>query len=134
MSQLILPYDVAGEYILQVFANNSTSTHTRITTLVWTSPVGWHLPGQTARVVHAELLPTGDVIVVVYRPESGLDVILLPEELFLEGIPTTSPQSIVFPNVTVPWHPTLSTEAYNWTWTYSDTEVTTPITYPQAEW
>lgn len=120
-----------GDYGVQVFDKADSTTRTRVPTREWTSPVEWYLPTKTARVVHAEVLPTGDVIVVIYSPEFGLDLVLLPEELFLPKTPTTSPQSIVFPKVSVPWHPTVSTKPDNWSWPDSDIEVTTPsISYP----
>ncbi|XP_045605348.1 uncharacterized protein [Procambarus clarkii] len=124
-----------GEYGVDVY-QESADDLSRLPTTMLTLPPGWHLPGkEDSRVVHAELLSSGDVVVVVFSLENGLDVVLLNKELFLPNSSTSPLQAIVFPEVSVPWHPTLSTPADKWPWTSSDVEEITPssVQFPKPE-
>lgn len=92
----------------------------------WSVPPEWRAPGrETARIVHAELLSSGDVVVVLYSPEDGLDLIVLPQEIF-QPIEVSTDNAIIFPEVSVPWHPTVSTPAEKWQWASDDAEAVTP--------
>nr|XP_053639890.1 uncharacterized protein LOC128693970 [Cherax quadricarinatus] len=106
----------AGKYNVEVFRLSDRSL-TRLPTKNLTLPPGWHLKGrESSLVVHAELISTGDVVVVLFGLEHGLDLVLLPKEFFRSN----SPEAIVFPEVSVPWHPTLSTPTEKWSWSPFD--------------
>lgn len=113
-----------GEYGVRVF-ERSQRRPILLPSQTWSIPPGWRAPGhEAARVVHAELLSSGDVVVVLYSPEDGLDLVVLPKEIF-KPIEVTTNNAIIFPKVSVPWHPTVSTPAEDWTWP-SDAEAVTP--------
>ncbi|XP_042220965.1 uncharacterized protein LOC121865515 [Homarus americanus] len=127
-----------GEYGVQVYQQVEEAT-THLPTQVWTLPPGWHLPGKKdSRVVHAELLSTGDVVVVVFSLQHGLDLVLLPKEFFQTTTTTTtttpkshSHETIVFPQVSEEWHPTVSTPAAErWSWSPPEEDVATPSSLP----
>ncbi|XP_063595750.1 uncharacterized protein LOC134772638 [Penaeus indicus] len=114
-----------GEYGVRVFKSSSAQRPILLPSQTWSVPPEWRAPGrEAARVVHAELLSSGDVVIVLYSPKDGLDLIVLPQEIFKPTEATTD-NAIIFPKVSVPWHPTVSTPAEEWTWP-SDAEAVTP--------
>ena len=118
---------VAGDYELDVFRQDEDTKH-RVSSKLWALPSGWRPPGlELSRIVHTEVLSTGDVIVAFFSLENGLDLILLPKELFVYE--ETESGIIVFPELKVPWHPTVSTPTEYWKWP----NTTTPYSVPSPE-
>ncbi|XP_068213175.1 uncharacterized protein [Palaemon carinicauda] len=124
-----------GKYKLKVY-HGTGSERFQVPTKAWKVPNDWSTPGRsTSKIVHAEVLSNGDVVLVIYSDQTGLELIVLPLEI-LEipgGVSTVSPrpiifphQPIVFPNFTVPWHPTVPTPPEKWEWVSSDAEIVTP--------
>ncbi|XP_066952447.1 uncharacterized protein [Macrobrachium rosenbergii] len=133
-----------GKYKLEAYQGTG-SERSQIPAKAWKVPNDWKAPGRnTSKVVHAELLSNGDLVLVLYSRRTGLELIVLPLEILEipEQVATVSPrpilfpgQPIIFPNATVPWHPTLPTPPEKWEWVPSDVEVVTPSAqvYPVPE-
>ncbi|KAK7065792.1 hypothetical protein SK128_012625 [Halocaridina rubra] len=107
-------------------------TRARIPTRNWRVPTTWRAPiKDSSQVVHAELLSTGQVVIVIYNPTNGFDVVVLPIEIIeveTDDIPLeiSSPHPILFPDHSVPWHPTVSTIPDNWEWFNSEAVTPNP--------
>lgn len=120
---------VAGDYGLEVFQQKGDEKQ-QVPSNVWAVPRGWHPPGvERSRIVHAEVLSTGDVVVVFFSPEKGIDLVLLPKDLFVQK--KTESGFIVFPKLPTPWHPTVSTPSMRWEWPSATTEYSVVSPDPQ---
>lgn len=119
MEEELQDIHVAGDYGLQVYDQKGGQKH--VPSTVWSVPAGWHPPGlEGSRIVHAEVLSTGDVVVAFFSLENGIDLILLPKELFVQK--KTESGVIVYPKLPNPWHPTVSTPTEQWQWPSATTE------------
>lgn len=117
-----------GEYGLRVYQKGD-DRH-QLPSTVWSVPHNWHPPGlERSRIVHAEVISTGDVVVAFFSLENGLDLILLPKELFVQK--KTESGIIVYPKLPSPWHPTVSTPSMRWEWTSATTEYSVVSPDPQ---
>lgn len=119
----------AGEYGLQVHQHKGGEEQ-YVPSTVWSVPGDWHPPSlEGSRIVHAEILSSGDVVVAFYSPGNGLDLILLPKELFVHE--KTDSGVIVYPKLPNPWHPTVSTPPEHWQWPSATTEYSVFSPEPQ---
>ncbi|XP_045115181.1 uncharacterized protein LOC123506877 [Portunus trituberculatus] len=113
-----------GDYGLQVYDNKLEKL---LQSTEFSLPGDWKPPGlEKSRIVHAEFLESGDVVVAFFSLENSLDLILLPKELFVYE--KTNSGVIVYPKLDVPWHPTVSSSTEYWQWPDTTTPYTTTTT------